>query len=78
MAVGAYPFLSDNLRMQDAYELVGARIGYERGHFGIYCYGSNLTDTTYFTWALPLGPGLDYLTTPGDPRTFGLMVAARF
>jgi hypothetical protein len=32
----------------------------------------------YCTFAAPLGVSPGYFTTPGDPRTFGLMAAARF
>lgn len=76
--LGAYPFFENNVRGQNAYQLLNARVGYERGHFGVYLYGKNLADTTYFTWALPVGPPFDYLSSPGDPRTFGFMVSATF
>jgi outer membrane receptor protein involved in Fe transport len=48
------------------------------GPFGLYAYARNLADVQYFTWALPLGPRAGYLTTPGDPRTFGVIAAAHF
>lgn len=76
--LGAYPFFADNLHGQAAYELVNARLGYEHGPLGVYVYGKNLADSTYFTWALHSGPPFGFLSSPGDPRTFGVMVAAKF
>jgi iron complex outermembrane receptor protein len=76
--LGAYPFLKDNARGQTPYQLVSARLGWEWRYFGIYAYGRNLADATYFPFAIaPTGPP-GYLTTPGDPRTVGVMLVARY
>ena len=76
--VGAFPFLASNVVGQEPYALLNARVGWEWGRFGLYAYGRNLVDQTYFAFALPLGPGAGYATSPGDPRTFGMMATARF
>ena len=75
--VGSYPFLSDNARSQDAYQLVSARLGWEWKWFGVYAYGRNLADQVYFPFVVP-GNAPDYLSTPGDPRTAGVMLVARY
>ena len=76
--VGAYPFLSNNQVGQEPYALLNVRLGWEWTHFGVYAYGRNLTDETYFAFALPLGPGAGYATSPGDPRVFRVMALGRF
>ena len=76
--LGGYSFFEDNARGQTAYELLNARVGYERAGIGVSLFAKNLEDTGYFPFALPGGPGGAILTTPGEPRTFGIMVSARF
>jgi iron complex outermembrane receptor protein len=76
--VGAYPFLASDAVGQEPYALLNARVGWEWRRFALYAYGRNLIDQTYFAFAVPLGPGAGYATSPGDPRTFGMMATARF
>jgi len=76
--VGGYPFLEDNVVGQDAYQLFNSTLGYETERFGIYAFGDNLTNTRYFYDGIPGGPGGDLVTTPGDPRTYGVEVAYRY
>jgi iron complex outermembrane receptor protein len=78
LGLGAYSFLEDNRVGQDAYELLNARLGWEGERFGIYAFGRNLADAEYFHFGIPGGPGGATITTPGDPRTFGVMALARF
>lgn len=68
--VGDTFFDEGNTVKQDAYSLLSARIGYERGDFGIYLYGSNLLDTEYYTHTY-LFQGLP-AATPGSRRVVGL------
>jgi iron complex outermembrane receptor protein len=74
--IGAYPFVENNVRGQGPYQLVSVRLGWEWTHFAIYAYGRNLADQTYFPFAIPPSPPLGYITTPGDPRTVGVMLVA--
>jgi iron complex outermembrane receptor protein len=59
---------------QSAYGLLGARIGFERKHWALSLFAQNIADANYYTEKLrPLNAG-----APGQPRTFGLMVTARY
>jgi hypothetical protein len=75
--VDGYPFLEDNQRRQAAYHLLAARVGWERGRFGIALWARNLLGQTYFPIAVRalLTPG--YIGLVGDPRTFGVAVTMR-
>ena len=75
--VGSYPFLADNTRSQGAYQLVSVRFGWEWKWFGLYAYGRNLADQIYFPFVVQ-GDAPNYITTPGDPRTAGVMLVARY
>jgi len=76
--VGAYDFTEENVGGQDAYQLLDARVGWAGAHFGAYVFGKNLTDVTYFPFAVPGGPGGDFVVSPAAPRTFGMQVTATF
>jgi iron complex outermembrane recepter protein len=76
--VGAYEFTEDNSGGQGAYQLLDAHFGWTGAHWGASVYGRNLTDATYFPFALPDGPGGEFIVTPAAPRTFGMAVTATF
>lgn len=78
VAVGKYPYLEDNLKEQGAYELFNAKLGYERDRFGVYLYGRNLFNRTYYQFALIAPSGTDWLSTPGAPQTFGIMATFKY
>jgi len=65
-----------NTVKEDAYELVNARIGYEREHFEIYLWAKNLLDEGYATRAFDMGGY--YVGRAGDPQTFGITLTGRF
>lgn len=78
--IGDTYFDEANTVKQQAYAVLNARIGYERGNFGIYLFGKNLTDQRYFSNALDFGAdyGGGFFGTPGDPITYGIGITGRF
>lgn len=75
-AIGDTEYTSTNLDYyrQDAYGEMNARLGYERGHYGLYLFGRNLTDTKRDTQKnLTLGAG-----STGEPRILGMMAVLKF
>ena len=59
---------------QSTYGLLNARVGFERGHFGVFLFGVNLTDEDYYSTKIEaLNAG-----APGLPQTFGVMVTAKY
>lgn len=76
--IGPYAFLEGNRVGQSAYQLVNATLGWQGRHVGVYAFGRNLNDATYSEFALPGGPRGSFITTPGEPRTFGILVSASF
>jgi iron complex outermembrane receptor protein len=76
--VGSYPLISDNAVAQDPYSLLAAEVGWEGRHARVAAFARNLGDSVYYPIAIPGGPGGDYIVTPGDPRTVGVAVSARF
>ncbi|MEA5503570.1 TonB-dependent receptor [Halotia wernerae UHCC 0503] len=76
---GSYFFEENNQLKQDQFALVNARIGYELDKFGIYLFVNNLLDRKYFTEAFEsfIIPGQPF-GTPGDGRTLGVQVRAKF
>jgi iron complex outermembrane receptor protein len=74
--VGDTWFDEGNSVKQEAYSTFVARIGYEKGDFGIYLYGSNLFDTEYYTQAY-LFQGQPS-ASPGIPRIVGVEMRAGF
>jgi len=76
LAVGDTFYDAENTKpfKQSTYGILQARVGFERGHFGIFLFGENLTDTEYFTTkSPPLNAG-----APGWPRTIGAMASVRY
>lgn len=65
-------------KLQDAYAIVNAKIGYEslKG-YEIYLYARNLTDEDYFTYMRDTGSSYGY-NFIGEPGTFGIAVNYRF
>ncbi len=79
--VGANPLTEDNSREQEAFALLHARVGYERGAWGVHLFGRNLLDQDYASNALDLRSAAtpDLLVyQPGDPLTWGLVLTAKF
>ena len=64
-------FDSANMKKQDAYELVSAKIGYETSSWEVYGYGKNIFDEEYFT-------NMGVLNTVGAPRTLGVIASFKF
>jgi iron complex outermembrane receptor protein len=59
---------------QPAYGLLEARAGYQKGHFGIFLFGNNLIDKSYYTKIIPnLNAGV-----LGEPRIVGLMAEVQY
>lgn len=64
---------------KESYSLVNGRIGYETEHFDIHLWAKNIFDEQYFHIGWPdTGGGNLWTGSPGDPRTFGIMVTGRF
>lgn len=74
--VGDAYFDLSNSKKQEAYELVGLRLGYEAELWAVQVWAKNLLDREYASRAIP--SGANYIGRAGDPRTFGLTVSARF
>ncbi len=75
-AIGDTEYTRTNLddTRQGAYGEMNARVGYERGHYGLYLFGRNLTDTQRDTQkSLFLGAG-----STGEPRILGMMAVLKF
>jgi len=74
--IGDTAFDDANRLTQGAYSLLDARIGYEKGNYGIYVFGRNLCDTEYFTHSyLFFGRPA---STGGTPRIIGTEIRATF
>lgn len=65
-----------NKLKQGAYNLVNAKIGYEREHFDIYFYMNNIFDEEYYNNFMSLPPYTAGMI--GDPRTFAVQATVRF
>ncbi len=74
---GEFYWNYENSEMQEAYELVNARIGAEFEHFDVYFWVKNLLEQEYETIAFEF-PVLGWLAQPGNPRTIGLTLNGRF
>lgn len=76
--LGEYEMREDNTLKQGAFEVLNAKLGYERDFFGIYLYGRNLLNRDYDQYTLPgIVPG-QFVTAPGAPQTFGIMARFKF
>lgn len=74
--IGDTSFDDGNTVNQGAYSLLDARIGFEKGNFGVYLFGRNLCDTEYFTHSyLFFGQPA---STAGTPRIIGTEIRATF
>ena len=67
----AFSFSADNLYNQPAFWLVNGSLGWksEDGHFGVSLFGTNLGDTTYYTFKNPFQLG--GWKSRGRPREYG-------
>ena len=65
-----------NKLKQGAYNLVNAKIAYEREHFDIYFYTNNIFDEEYYNYLMSLPPYTAGMI--GDPRTFAVQATVRF
>lgn len=74
--IGKTWFDEGNTVEQPGYALLDARIGYEWRNFGAYLFGSNLSDTEYYSHSY-LFRGVP-ASTPGMPRAIGAEVRATF
>ena len=61
---------------QDAYNLVNAKIGYEREYFDIYFFMNNIFDEEYYEGIFEASPYIG--GSIGDPQTFGVQATVRF
>ena len=79
--VGDFYLDTANTAEQDAYTLVNGRIGYTVKSVDVSLFGRNLFDTEYYSNAVDLRsvyqPDL-LVFQPGDPRTFGVALSAKF
>lgn len=79
--VGTYQLTENNTAAQDAFALLHARLGYERGRWGVHLFGRNLLNKEYTSNALDLRhaatPDL-LIYPPGDPLNLGVALTARF
>ncbi|MDJ0536397.1 MAG: TonB-dependent receptor [Xenococcaceae cyanobacterium MO_207.B15] len=75
--LGTTFFDNPNEFQQDPYALVNARVGYERGNYGIYFFANNIFDVEYLTTAFNFG-SLGDIASFGAPATFGFQVRSKF
>lgn len=74
--VGETYFDDANEVRQGSYSLLDARIGFEKGAFGVYLFGRNLSDTSYFTHSYVfMGQPA---ASAGAPRMIGTEIRASF
>ncbi|MEG3882560.1 TonB-dependent receptor, partial [Microcoleus sp. herbarium7] len=72
-------FEETNRAKQKPFGLVNARIGYEFDNFGIYLFGNNLFDKTYFTSSFKSNfAGERFFGSVGEGRTIGVQVTTQF
>ncbi len=76
-AVGSYYADDRNEVDQDAYGLLGARIGYEAEHWAVYLWARNLLDAEYITRA-SVSPTAGAVAVSGEPQVFGVSASGRF
>jgi iron complex outermembrane receptor protein len=74
--VGRTSFDDANNVTQGSYSLLDARLGFEKGYFGIYVFGRNLTDEEHFTHSYVFFG--QPAASPGAPRMIGTEVRATF
>lgn len=76
-AVGSHYADDRNEVDQDAYSLLGARVGYEAEHWAVYLWARNLLDTEYITRA-SVSPTAGAVAVSGEPQVFGVSGQAAF
>ncbi|WAC20205.1 TonB-dependent receptor [Luteolibacter sp. SL250] len=74
--VGRTSFDDANNVTQGSYSLLDARLGFEKGNFGIYVFGRNLTDEEYFTHSYVFFG--QPASSAGAPRMIGTEIRATF
>ena len=76
-AIGSFYADDRNQVTQDAYRVLGARVGYEAEAWAVYVWGRNLSDSGYFTRA-SVSPSAGAVAVSGEPRTVGVTATGRF
>lgn len=76
-AVGSHYADDRNQVDQDAYGLLGVRVGYEAEHWAMHLYTRNLLDAEYITRA-SVSPTAGAVAVSGEPQVFGLRGQASF
>jgi iron complex outermembrane recepter protein len=76
-AIGSFYADDRNQVTQDAYRILGARVGYEAEDWAVYLWGRNLSDSGYFTRA-SVSPTAGAVAVSGEPRTIGVTATGRF
>ena len=71
--VGKFYWGSANSESQSFYQVVNAKVGYEREHLQVYLWGNNLLDENYATRAFEMND--QWYGRAGDPLCFGVTVA---
>lgn len=74
--IGDYYFDSQNHFEQDAYSLLNLKAGVESEHWEAYAWIKNAGDEYYSRVEFDFGAG--HTVEAGDPRRFGISLAARF
>ncbi len=71
---------ADNASVQNAYDLLNARVGLEFGNYGLYAYARNIFKEKYYSeFFQPKYSGLDIaIGYPGTPRTYGVEAKLKF
>jgi len=67
---------AENTHKLGAYQIVGAKIGYETESWDVYLWAKNLFNATYVTRAVEMNN--TWYGRAGDPMTFGVNAAVRF
>jgi iron complex outermembrane receptor protein len=76
--VGPEALTEKNDEMQRTLHFLGARVGYEKKNFGVYLFGGNLLDRRYSQMLLTNLQGNGYISSEGEPRTFGISATLKF
>ena len=75
---GTSYFDNPNEFKQDPFVLVNARLGYERGNYGIYFLANNIFDVEHLTTAFDFGEQLGKIASYGAPATYGFQFRTKF
>lgn len=75
--VGTRPANIQNTFDLDAYQIVGARFGWQGNRLGVYFFAQNLFDERYAATGGTYGPGAEYVM-PGVGRTVGVGVSLEY